>query len=118
MNERHTGNDAKHQVTSSCHRFLKEALDIAVSCFGSTELPKRTIHSWVMEPSGPGSHTGKQLMYDELNMYVTWDRISSKLLSSESWAAAKDSLQQYIDVHRIEPSGMWPADSGLARRPS
>ena len=107
MNERHTGNDAKRQVTSSCHRFLKEALNIAVNCFGSTELPKRIIHSYVMEPSGPERYHIKQLMYDELNMDVTWDRISSKLLSSESWAAAEDSLQQYIDVHKIEPSGIW-----------
>jgi hypothetical protein len=110
MNERHTGNDAKRQVTSSCHRFLKEAIDIAVSCFSSTELHKRTIHSWVMEPSGPGSHAGKELVHDELNMYAIWDRISSQVLSSESWVAAKDSLQQYIDVHKIEPSGIWPHD--------
>ena len=110
MDEQHTGDDAKHQVISSCHRFLQEAIDAAVSYFGSTELPKHTVHSWVMEPSGPGSHVGKELMYDELNMYVTWDRISTKLLSSESWAVAKDNLQRYIDVHKIEPSGIWPHD--------
>lgn len=110
MNEHYTTSDLKQRVASSCRSFLKEAIEIAASSFGSTELPTHIIHSQVMEPSGPGSHSGKEMVYSELNMYEIWNRIDSTVKDSGAWTKAKDSVQLYIDVHNIKPTGFWPHD--------
>ncbi len=111
MNEHHTTtSDLKRQVASRCRSFLKEATEIAANDFGFIELPKRTVHSWVMEFSEPGRHSGKELVYSELDIFTIWERIKSIVQSTKSWVKAKDSIQSYIDIHNIKPTGFWTHD--------
>jgi len=98
MTEHNTNNALKLQITASCHIFLKEAIEIAVGRFGSVKVPERAVHRWVMEPSGPGRHTGKESVHSELNVYEVWYQIRSTVHIRQAWKNAEDTIQSYIDA--------------------
>jgi len=110
MAEHDTNNDLEVQVTANCHIFLKKAIEIAVGQFGSSSVPERVVHCRVMEPSGPGRHTGKESEHTELDVYEVWYQIRSAIHSQQVWENAEDAIQSYINARAVESTGPWPHD--------
>ena len=99
--------NVRQQLIIGCRRFLKEAVDTSARYFGSSEPPRRTITSQVLEPSGSGNYTGKHVSGIELDRTALWNQISGDMKGTSSWEQARKSVQEYIDVHRIKPTGFW-----------
>lgn len=93
------------ELTNDCDEFLKEALRIATESFGSTA-PQRTVVSGIMVPSGPGNYTSKDLTSVEPDWHRIWTQIQERLRATQVWTQAKESLQRYLDVHQIKPTGL------------
>ena len=104
--------NVRQQLIIDCRRFLKEAVDTGAPLFGSSELPRRTFTSQFMEPSGSGNYTGKQVSSTELDITALWRQISGAMKGTDGWEQASTSVQQYIDVHGIKPSGFWHHNVG------
>ena len=88
--------------------FLKKAIEIAVGQFGSAKVPECAVHRWVVEPSGPGRHTGKESVHSELDVYEVWHQIRSTVHIQQARKNVEDTIQSYIDARGVEPTGPWP----------
>jgi hypothetical protein len=95
------------QVISSCLVLLKEATELAAKKLGSFNLPTSTVHVQILEPSGPGTHSGKTLEFPEVDLPLIHHALEKALGDSHSWDIANKAIQDYIEKNSIKPESVF-----------
>ena len=95
----------RDQVTSSCNKFLKDAITVAKAHFGQDTIPPSDVEVRVMEPTGQGSWSGKRFTYRDMDTVSLRDFESIKLKPMDSFTNTVGAIKSYIDVHHIQTIG-------------
>ena len=98
-------NSLKDQVRSSCSKFLKDAITVAKIHFGQDTIPSDDVEVQVMEPTGPGSWSGRRFTYRDMDTVSLHDFEESKLKPMDSFTNAVSAIKSYLDVQDIQPIG-------------
>lgn len=92
-------------ITDSCDKLIREYVAILKSDLNLNEIPIERIPYILMEPSGKGSHSGKECFLEEFDTYSIWRNIENKITTSIIWKEAKESISTFINAFDIKPMG-------------
>jgi hypothetical protein len=100
------------KMIAACRRLLKEVASLSVAHPSLYELARKTVtaHVHVMEPTSPGTFSGRQISFTEIDSAKIRNEIGSNVESLQSWRDSAAAIQGYLLRHYRTMENLWPHD--------